>query len=157
MERKHVAINKYASIINRLSMMYFDQCLENYPLSSGQMFFLLRISECEGLSILELSAKAYFDKGTTTRAVQRLEELSYIQRVCDPHDKRIQRLFLSESGKAMIPVVKQAILAWETIILADLSEDEIAMCQKLLIHLTGNACAFMNERKKEHYERNHHK
>lgn len=157
MKQKHYAINKYASIIHRLSMMYYDQCLEAYPLSSGQMFFLLRISQQEGCSILELATAGYFDKGTTTRAVQRLEELSYIYRQCDSNDKRIQRLYLTSTGKAMIPMIKESLLQWEEIILRDLSTQEVELCQTMMIHMTENASAFMKERKKEIYERNHHK
>lgn len=155
--KKHYAMNKYASIINRLSMMYYDHCLEQEPLSSGQMFFLLRISECEGMSILELSSSAYFDKGTTTRAVQRLEELKYIQRKNDTYDKRVQRLYLTGEGINMIPIIKKALVAWEEIILSGLSEEEIELCEKLMIHMSDNACSFIEKRKKEVYERNHHK
>lgn len=157
MKPTHYAINKYASIINRLGMMYFDQCLEQLPISSGQMFFLLRLSEHEGMSVLELAYAGYFDKGTTTRAVQRLEELQYIYRIADERDKRIQRLYVSEEGRKMLPMIKQAVQQWEGFILSDLSEEEIQQCEKLLIHMTGNACAFMNERKRELHERNHHK
>lgn len=157
MKPTHYSINKYASIINRLGMMYFDQCLEDEPISSGQMFFLLRLSEHEGISVLELASAGHFDKGTTTRAVQRLEELRYIYRIADEHDKRIQRLFLSDEGKKVLPIIKRAVRSWETVILSELSEDEILLCEKLLIHMTENACGFMNERKRELHERNNHK
>lgn len=157
MDKKHYAINKYASILNRLSNSFFDQTMGEYGLGSGQVFFLLRLSENEGTSIQDLASTGYFDKGTTTRAVQKLEELRYLYRVTDEHDKRIQRLYLSEEGRRIIPFILQAIHAWEEIVLQGLSDEEAACAAQLMKRIADNAYICMEERKRVCHERNNSK
>lgn len=157
MSKKHYAIHKYASMLNRLGNMYFDQCLASYHIGSGQMFFLLHLSQKEGCSLWELAQHGYFDKGTTTRAVQKLEELSYVYRENDPHDKRIQRLYLSAQGKQILPHIQHCLHAWEDIILTGIDDVEADAALQVLLQMSNNACTYCKERKKEQYERNHHK
>ena len=89
MARKLYTINKNASIIYRLSQIYFDAELSPYRIGCGQQFFLLRIYDFPGINILDLAQKGYFDKGTTARAVKKLEELGYVRREIDENDRRI--------------------------------------------------------------------
>lgn len=157
MNRKHYAINKYASIMNRLGNMYFDQCMAPYGLGSGQLFFLLRLSEKEGCSLWELAQQGKFDKGTATRAVQKLEELEYLYRENDTKDKRIQRLYVSEKGRAILPHIKACLHSWEEIVLEGIDDETAKETLKVLQQMSENASAFIKERKREQYERNHHK
>lgn len=50
-------INRHISTIYRLSQAYFDKKLKPYGIGCGQQFFLLRIHEHPGISVLELGAK----------------------------------------------------------------------------------------------------
>lgn len=153
MRKQHYGINKYASIINRLGMMYFDDCLEGTGIGSGQMFFLLRVhEEVEGISILELSSKMIFDKGTTARAVQKLEEQELLYRKHDEKDRRIQRLYLSEKGRLLIPLIKDAIHTWEHIILKDMSDEEARVALKMLQKMSEHAHGYRLHKRREHHE-----
>ena len=154
MEKKYYAITKYASILNRLSNRFFDQTMQEYGLGSGQIFFLLRLSEKEGISIQELASTGYYDKGTTTRAVQKLEELHLVKRMTDEHDKRIQRLYLCTEGKMMIPHIREVIQVWEELVLQGLSEEEALLAMQLLKHIANNARSCMDERRRVYHERN---
>lgn len=157
MDKKHYAINKYASMLNRLGNIYFDQHLEPYGFSSGQLYFLLRLSHQEGCSLFELADSGYFDKGTTTRAIQKLEELSYVYRMDDPKDKRIQRVYLSKQGEQILPAIRDILHDWERIVLADIDDATADATLQVLLQMADNARRYSKERKREQYERNHHK
>lgn len=49
--------HRHISTIYRLSQAYFDKKLKPYGIGCGQQFFLLRIHEHPGISVLELGAK----------------------------------------------------------------------------------------------------
>lgn len=68
----NITFLKYISIIQRNTGRYFDISLEPDHIGSGQQFFLLRIAENEGLTMLDLAQTGSYDKGTVTRAVQKL-------------------------------------------------------------------------------------
>lgn len=154
MEDKHLGINKYASIINRLGKVYYDQVLAPYHLGSGQQFFLLHIANAEGISILELAGEGHYDKGTTARAVAKLEELQFIYRKADDYDKRIQRLYVSDAGKCLIPIIQQALHDWELILLKDIPQEEAMIVFATIQQMAGNASKCIQERKRDEYERN---
>lgn len=57
-------------------------------LQKGQFTFLTRICENPGINFIDLSNMLKVDKATTTKAVQRLIEASYIEKKRDEKDKR---------------------------------------------------------------------
>lgn len=57
-------------------------------LQKGQFTFLTRICENPGINFIDLSNMLKVDKATTTKAVQKLIEASYIEKKRDEKDKR---------------------------------------------------------------------
>ena len=86
------SLNKFISIIYRQGQRYFDRELTPYGIGCGQQFFLLRIFENDGISMYDLAMLGHFDKGTVTKAVQKLEEEGYLRIETDPADRRVRRL-----------------------------------------------------------------
>lgn len=121
-EGKH--ISKLASIINRFSQIYFDRTLKGHNIGSGQQFFLLLVNEYPGINQYELAMKSGFDKGTTAKAVKKLEELGYLIREIDDDDKRANKLFTTTYSKEVIQITLEAIEDWKCIITKGLSEEE---------------------------------
>ena len=74
MRRQSVTFLKYISMIQRNTGRYFDLCLGADQIGSGQQFFLLRIAENEGITMYDLAQLGQFDKGTVTKAVQKLSQ-----------------------------------------------------------------------------------
>lgn len=135
-------INKYASIVYRISQTYFDECLHQYHIGSGQQFFLLRIFQHPGISQQELAEKGYYDKGTTARAVKKLEQEGYILRKANDLDKRVIQLYVSKKGEALIPIIEETIAQWRTIITEGFSEDERDLLEKGMKDIAANARAY---------------
>ena len=83
MEKKNLRYSINASAISRYANRNFDLCLRHLPISSGQQFFLLRIYENPGIPLNGLAQLGFFDKGTVSRGVQKLEEAGYITVITD--------------------------------------------------------------------------
>ena len=71
---------KYISILYRQGNRFYDRELAKYNIGYGQQFYLPRIYENQGLSMYELARLGHFDKGTVTKAVQKL--MSFYGRFC---------------------------------------------------------------------------
>lgn len=55
--------------------------------------FITRICENPGINHSQLTQMMYIDKGTTTKAVQKLIKIGYIEKKQDQSDSRVQRLY----------------------------------------------------------------
>ena len=78
---------KYISILYRQGNRFYDRELAKYNIGYGQQFYLPRIYENQGLSMYELARLGHFDKGTVTKAVQKLDEQGYLRIETDERDE----------------------------------------------------------------------
>lgn len=149
MEEK-MRVNRTISILYRLGHMYFDRDLEPYQIGSGQQFFLLTIGKNPGISLYELAQHGCYDKGTTTRAVRKLEEEGFIRRVIDTRDKRYHQLYITDKAERLIPVIEQSLEDWNAIITDGLDEKQQESLIQLTEQLAINASkAVMKDRKRD--------
>nr|WP_288565017.1 MarR family transcriptional regulator [uncultured Romboutsia sp.] len=79
----------------------------------------------DGISQEELAENLHIDKGTTCRAIKKLEEESFLIRVKDENDKRAYKLYLTEKSKDMEDNIKGILYEWEKHISKDLSQEEV--------------------------------
>lgn len=142
-------IHRHVSTINRYSQIYFDRELAPYHIGSGQQFFLIRIAQNPGISVLELAKKGYYDKGTTARAVQKLEEIGYVERKDDTCDKRSFHLFVSKEGMKVVKVIEEMLINWNQILVSGFDDVEAAYVEKCMEKVADNAYVYIHERKKE--------
>lgn len=139
-------ISKYASMMYRCGQIYYDEQLEPYHIGCGQQFFLLRIHERPGISPYELAMEGFYDKGTTARAIKKLEELAYIRREMDEKDHRIQHLYLTEQGMPLIQIIKEMLSEWHEALMCDFNEEEKQLADALMKRLSENALAKIGRR-----------
>jgi len=83
--------------------------LAPYRIGSGQYIFLMAIANQQGITQKRLSEKLLIDKTTTTKAIAKLEAEGYVRRETDPVDNRYQLLYLTESGREVVPKVQEAL------------------------------------------------
>lgn len=138
----HLSFAKYASIIHRYSNRFYDKVLSPLQFGCGQQFFLARIAENEGINLYDLAALGQFDKGTVTRAVQKLEELGYIRCITDENDRRIRRLYLTETAAPVLAYLHECRVQWNTALTEGLTAEEIAQADRLFAKLAKNAYQF---------------
>jgi DNA-binding MarR family transcriptional regulator len=83
--------------------------LAPYRIGSGQYIFLMAIASRQPITQKVLSGKLLIDKTTTAKAIAKLEAEGYVRREVDPADNRYQLLYLTESGRDVVPKVQEAL------------------------------------------------
>jgi DNA-binding MarR family transcriptional regulator len=115
-----------------------DVSYKGLGLQKGQFVFLTRICENPGVNQNKLSELVRVDKTTTTKAVQKLEALGYIDKTTDGDDGRAR--LLSPSPKAS--EIYDVLIADENdnldICLSGFSAEEIRLVSELLVRMRGN-------------------
>lgn len=62
----------------------------------------------QGRSVSELTRLAHVRKQTMAQVVEELEQMGYVERRPDPHDRRARRVFLTPRGERVRPVAMAA-------------------------------------------------
>lgn len=91
-------------LINKLAhamALDMDRRLKSYDVTMSQWAMLKQLWRQEGRSQVELQELLGLDGATVTGLVQRMTQLGLVQRRPDPRDRRVQRVFLTERGRAL--------------------------------------------------------
>src|SRR3954447_14647146 len=83
----------------------------------------------------ELAARVGMSKQAVNYQLGHLERLGYLARKPDPDDQRSKRIALSERGKAVIPVVRDAVAEVEAAWARELGAERFAQIRDLLVEL----------------------
>ena len=105
------------------------------------MIFFYYISQNEGTSQQELSDSLYIGKSTTAKAVKNLIKYGYIRREQDRIDRRCKRLFLTEKGKQIAPIIRATFWELIDIYCQDISETEYEETITILRKVLANVCS----------------
>lgn len=114
-----------SSILYRCNQKHFDKLLSKYDLGYTQLILLTQIYENEGISMNELAVRGVFDKGTITKAIQRLEQLSYVRIENSEVDKRSKLLYTSEKTQEIMPDLYRMRFEWNSYLSSDISVSDI--------------------------------
>ena len=129
------------SRIYRYTHIFVGKELEQYNIGSGQFSFLIALHHNEGATQERLAHLLHVDKATSARAVKKLVKEGYVKREKDVKDKRKYRIFLTEKGKKMEPVLKEISAKWTAVLLFGFTEDEKDKIRLLLKKMVDNASA----------------
>ncbi|QGQ99348.1 MarR family transcriptional regulator [Paenibacillus psychroresistens] len=100
---------KYISAIYRHLQILITTELAPFRIGSGQYIFLIAIAGKERTTQKALSEELLIDKTTTAKAIAKLEAEGYVRREPDPTDNRYHLLYLTETGRAVVPKVREAL------------------------------------------------
>jgi DNA-binding MarR family transcriptional regulator len=128
-------------LINKLAhamALDMDRRLKDYDVTMSQWAMLKQLWCQEGKSQVELQELLGLDAATVTGLVQRMTHLDLIKRQPDPNDRRVQRVYLTERGRAL----KQITAIFEEEVnahaLQGFSADERAFFIRLLTRAQQN-------------------
>lgn len=133
-------IGKYISQIYRKGRIFIGKGLEKYNIGQGQFMFLLELYIEDGRNQEELAEVLKIDKGTTARAIKKLEENGFIRREKDERDKRSNKVYLTETGKDMKDRIFFILNQWDKKMSDQLNEEE----KELMINLLRKVCSNIN-------------
>ena len=142
-------LGRNISIAYRLSNRFYDRVLSPYQIGCGQQFFLLRIYENQGISMYDLARMGRFDKGTVTRAVQKLEGQGYVRCVPDERDKRVRRLYTTDMVEPIAKAVNEARKQWNEYLTRGMTQEEAEMARTLLNRIAENAMSAVEREERE--------
>ena len=129
--------------VTRLGLAYAGRQLKDIDLSSGLFYFIAELSQHEWLNMSALSAAVGVDNAYTTRSVEKLSALGYVNKVPDEQDRRAFRLSLTDSGWQIAARINEALRQWVEIITAGVSPEEIATVNRVFDRFHQNALGHM--------------
>lgn len=138
-------LGRNVSIVYRLANRFYDRALASWGIGCGQQFFLLRIYEHKGISMYDLAQLGFYDKGTVTRAVQKLEELGYVRCEADEYDRRIRHLYATERAEPVVQDLYAARIRWNQLLTKGMSEEKAELVKELVAQIADNAMLALKE------------
>lgn len=97
--------------------------------------YLLALSLHEGITQQDLSKELFVSQAAIVRTTKKLCEKGFVKREQDELDKRAHRLFLTEKGAALMPIIEEVFGQLIDLYCKTFSEEE----QKAFKHLTLKA------------------
>lgn len=125
-------IGRYISQIHRKGGAFISKELSELGVGAGQFMFLLELYRGDGRSQEDLAETLNIDKGTTARAIKKLEEEGFLIREKDKIDKRAYKLYLTPKGKNVKKDIYEVLSKWEIYMTSNLTEDESDLLRCLL-------------------------
>ncbi len=125
-------IGRYISQIHRKGGSFISKELSGLGVGAGQFMFLLELYRGDGRSQEDLAETLNIDKGTTARAIKKLEEEGFLTREKDEIDKRAYKLHLTDKGKSVKGSIYEVLSKWEVYMTTNLTEEESKLVRTLL-------------------------
>ena len=91
----------------------------------------------DGLRPSDLAARLGISKQALNYKLRELERLGYLDRHDDPDDLRSRRIALTARGRAIVPVIRNAVRRTERAWAAELGEERLEQLRSILTDLRG--------------------
>lgn len=112
--------------------------LDAIDMHVGQENLVYRLAAEEGVSQAQLAGALCLDASTVTKMLVRLERDGVVERRPDVEDARISRVYLTPRGRALVEPVLDVWRQLEARITRGLSEAELLLLRRLLLHILDN-------------------
>lgn len=126
-------------ITNALVLPLYDAVKRDFDLSRGEYLLLFCLSHFPVLTARDVAEMSKRPRNTISRAVHRMLNEGYINRVPDPEDGRQARLTITQSGRELHDRVMERFRSRETQGFQILDKDDRAtldrILQKLALHI----------------------
>lgn len=127
-------IGMIARALDSVSNIEFKE----FDLTKGQYLYLVRICESPGIIQEKLAEMIKVDRTTAARAIKKLEINGFIEKKEDKHNKKIKKLFPTEKGKNVYPLIKRENDYSNIVALEGFSETEVETIFNLLYRVRKN-------------------
>jgi MarR family transcriptional regulator, organic hydroperoxide resistance regulator len=91
-------------LVNQLAHMFstlFDKKLKEHGVTTSQWAILAVLWQQEGMAQVDLQDRLHLEGATITGLLKRMTAQNLVYRKTDLHDKRVQRVFLTERGRTL--------------------------------------------------------
>ena len=125
--------------IGRCGSQYRNEKFEPLGLTGRQAGSLLTICHDPGISQEQLGKRVVLNKSNITRQLAFFEEHGYVTRTVSPTDKRVMQLYPTEKTLQILPQIRQIYRDWREYLLADMTQEEQALLESLLVRIKDRA------------------
>ena len=144
MENPHIM--RYINRTFRCGKLYRNEALAKIGLEGSDQPFILHVCHTPGISQEQLAREIYIDKSGVARRLASLEKRGYVRRESDPQDKRVLRVFPTESVLEVLPHIREANAEWNGRILEGFSDEEKEQLEVFMTRIMGNAMSWVDEK-----------
>ena len=138
-------IMKDITEITRVSVQYRTDAFGPMGLKACHGSYLQEICARPGISQEQLAERICINKSNVARQAAALEEGGFIaRRPCDT-DRRIMRLFPTDKTLQLLPEINRIMDSWQEQLTQDLSRDEQALLEIMLLKMRRRATSYMEE------------
>lgn len=116
----------YRPYVNQLNVL-----LSSYNLTSPQWMVMYFIYHEGAQTISDIALYQNVEKPTTTKMVQKLTELGYVE-IRSGNDKRVKIVQLSENGQEVYKEVREKIDQFQEYLLEDVSDEDQLKVARIL-------------------------
>ncbi|WP_018883145.1 MarR family winged helix-turn-helix transcriptional regulator [Paenibacillus massiliensis] len=127
-------IGMIARALDSISNIEFKE----FELTKGQYLYLVRICENPGTIQEKVAEMLKVDRTTAARAIAKLELQGFIEKREDDRNKKIKKLYPTEKGTSLYPVLRREGEYSNRTALAGLSEEETQTIYRLLKQVRHN-------------------
>lgn len=131
-------IGKYISQIYRKGGAHLSKELSIYGIGQGQLMFLTQLYKKDGINQEELTEILKIDKGTTARAIKKLEEVNFVIRERDEFDRRAYKIYLTDKAKNIKTIIFDVLSDYDERLVSSLTEEEKEIFTKILKQICIN-------------------
>jgi MarR family transcriptional regulator, transcriptional regulator for hemolysin len=127
--------------ISRIARMLrhgIDEKLAAHGLTGVQLGLLSRLLKDDGLVQAQLVRRMAIEPATLTGIVQRLEREGWVQRSCDPENRRLQRVWLTDKARHELPLLLREQAKYRRHALTGVDADDLARLEQLLDRIERN-------------------
>jgi DNA-binding MarR family transcriptional regulator len=142
---EEIPFGAVVSLVSRSKFVFLNNQLRSLGLSAGQFPVLMLLAKEQNLMQDRFVRHYHLDKGTIARAVRKLEDGGYVRRITDPDNRRAVRLFLTEKGEEVIPLLRDINREWERQVSTGLSKPEIVALHSLMRQVARNSYAILQK------------
>jgi DNA-binding MarR family transcriptional regulator len=118
--------------VSRMMRTVFDRRVKALGITRPQWLALVRLKRRPGASQSELAEMMEIERAPAGKIVDRLQERGWVERRPDPDDRRINRIFLTETGERVHAAIWPIGQATVSDALADLDGAETEQLADLL-------------------------
>jgi DNA-binding MarR family transcriptional regulator len=122
----------------RLMRRDFERRSRSSGLTRAQWAVLAYLARSEGTSQAALAEMLEIEPITLVRLLDRLEGAGWVERRADPSDRRVRRLYLTETARPLMDQFQDLAAATREAALAGLSEAERQQLTSLLMKVRTN-------------------
>lgn len=139
-------------VINNAYSRTMNNSLAEWDLTGSQSFILNYIAYCDNFPCQhDIETKFNIKHPTATGILKRLAEKEYVTFIPDKNDKRLKRIVITDSGRAVSFSTRSSLDNVEAMLSSVLTEEELETLNMLLDKLVIQAHNHFNSHRKDEH------